>query len=129
MTDPKLFGLSPDTTHLYLAGCDVVGTLDRYKHRIHFLDYKDAKWTTPGKDWVLPNGELLSRDSAAARFYASIYDLGDGAVDFSACHRVLKRVDYRGWICVDLDTARNGPLASYERCVAYVVKKLQSIYL
>jgi hypothetical protein len=76
-----------------IAGCDVVGTLDRYKHPVHFLDYKDAKGTTPGKDWVLPNGELLSRNSAAPRFYASIYDLGDGAVDFPACHRVLKRVD------------------------------------
>ncbi len=47
MTDPKLFGLSPDTCHLNLAGCDVVGTLNRYKHRIRFLDYKDSKWTTP----------------------------------------------------------------------------------
>lgn len=128
-TDPKLFGLSPDTAHLYLAGCDVVGTLDRYKHRIHFLDYKDAKWTTPGKDWVLPNGQVLAKDSEMARFYASIYDLGDGGVDFPGCHRVLKSVNYRGWICVDLDTARQGPLASYERCGAYVVKTLQPIYL
>ena len=26
MTDPKLFGLSPDTAHLHLAGCDVAAT-------------------------------------------------------------------------------------------------------
>ncbi len=50
MTDPKLFGLSPDTAHLHLAGCDVVGTINRYKDRIRFLDYKDAKWTTPTQD-------------------------------------------------------------------------------
>jgi inosose dehydratase len=129
MTDPKLFGLSPDTAHLYLAGCDVVGTLNRYKHCIHFLDYKDAKWTTPGRDWVLPNGQVLPKDSPMARFYASIYNLGDGGVDFPGCHRVLKSVNYGGWICVDLDTAREGPLSSYERCGAYVVKKLQPIYL
>ncbi|MGH9354258.1 MAG: sugar phosphate isomerase/epimerase family protein [Terriglobia bacterium] len=129
MTNPKLFGLSPDTAHLHLAGCDVVGTLNRYKHRIRFLDYKDAKWTTPAKDWVLPNGKVLPKDSADARFFASIYDLGDGEVDFPGCHRVLKSVNYRGWICVDLDTTRKGPLASYQRCGAYVVKKLQPIYL
>jgi sugar phosphate isomerase/epimerase len=129
MTDPKLFGLSPDTAHLYLAGCDVVGTLNRYKHRIHFLDYKDAKWTTPGTDWVLPNGQVLQKDSEAARFYASIYNLGDGGVDFPGCHLVLKSINYGGWICVDLDTAREGPLSSYERCGAYVVKTLQPIYL
>ncbi len=33
MTNPKLFGLSPDTCHLNLAGCDVVGTLNRYKQK------------------------------------------------------------------------------------------------
>lgn len=129
MTDPKLFGLSPDTAHLYLAGCDVAGTIGRYKHRIHFLDYKDAKWTAPSKDWVLPNGKVLPKDSQAARFYASIYDLGDGKVDFRACHRILKSVNYRGWICVDLDTARKGPLASYRRCGAFIVRNLQPIYL
>jgi hypothetical protein len=37
--DAKLFGLSPDTAHLDLAGCDVAGTLEQYKHRIRFLDY------------------------------------------------------------------------------------------
>ncbi|MGH9448525.1 MAG: sugar phosphate isomerase/epimerase family protein, partial [Terriglobia bacterium] len=75
MTNPKLFGLSPDTAHLYLAGCDVVGTINRYKRRIHFLDYKDAKWTTPAHSLVLPNGKVLPKDSPMARFFASIYDL------------------------------------------------------
>lgn len=127
-TDEKLFGLSPDTAHLCLAGCDVVGTLNRYAQRIRFLDYKDARWTTPAKDWVLPNGKVLPKDSASARFFASIYDLGDGSVDFPACHRVLKSVNYRGWICVDLDTARKGPLADYERCRAYAAKILEPIF-
>jgi inosose dehydratase len=129
MTDPKLMGLSPDTAHLHLAGCDVVGTLRRYKERIRFLDYKDAKPTTPAKDWVQPNGEVLPKDSSEARLYASIYDLGDGDIDFPACHRILKSINYRGWICVDLDTARHGALASYQRCGAYVVRTLEPIYV
>jgi len=129
MTDPKLFGFSPDTAHLDLAGCDVAGTIERYKDRIHFLDYKDAKQTTPGKDIVQPNGKVLAKDSEGASFFDSIYDLGDGEVDFPACHRVLKSMKYRGWICVDLDTARLGPLADYRRCGGYVVKKLEPIYL
>jgi len=128
MTDPKLIGLSPDTAHLHLAGCDVVGTLSRYKDRIRFLDYKDAKWTTPAQDWVLPNGKVLPKDSSEARFFASIYDLGDGEIDFPACHRILKDVEYRGWICVDLDTARHGALTSYQRCGTYVVRALEPIY-
>jgi len=129
MTDPKLFGLSPDTCHLNLAGCNVVSTLERHKHRIKFLDYKDSKWTEPTKDWVQPNGKVFPKDSTSARFFNSSYDLGDGQIDFPACQRVLKSVDYRGWICVDLDTSRLGPLADFKRCGDYIVNKLEPIYL
>ncbi len=76
-----------------------------------------------------PNGKVFPKDSDSARFFNSSYDLGDGQVDFPACHRVLKSVDYRGWICVDLDTARLGPLADFHRCGAYIVRKLEPIYL
>jgi len=55
--------------------------------------------------------------------------LGDGEIDFPACHRVLKNIKFKGWICVDLDTAREGPRKSYERSGAYVVNKLEPIYL
>jgi len=82
----------------------------------------------PSKDVVQPNGQVLPKDSSGASFFDSIYDLGDGEVDFPACHRVLKSMKYRGWICVDLDTARLGPLADYQRCGAYIVKKLEPIY-
>ena len=129
MTDPKLFGFSPDTAHLNLAGCNVVETIERYKDRVRFLDYKDSKWTTPTSDWVQPNGKVLAKDTSQAKFFDSIYDLGDGDVDFPGCHRVLKSIQYKGWICVDLDTARKGTRASYERCGKYVVDKLQPIYL
>jgi inosose dehydratase len=127
--DSKFFGLSPDTAHLNLAGCDVVGTLEKYKHRIRFLDYKDSRWTTPTQDVIQPNGARLPKDSAMARFFSSIYDLGDGQVDFPGCHRVLRSVNYRGWICVDLDTARLGPLVSYRHCDEYITTNLEPIYI
>jgi sugar phosphate isomerase/epimerase len=110
MTDPKLFSFSPDTAHLYLADCDVVKTIDKHKSRLMLLDYKDARKIS---DKLLDN----------------IFDLGDGAVDFPGCHRVLKSIGFQGWLCVDLDVARKGPRASYERCQQYVVDKLESIYV
>jgi inosose dehydratase len=110
LTDPKKFGFSPDTAHLFLAGIDVPKTLDKYRDRLILADYKDAK-------------------KISARLLDNIFDLGDGDVDFPACHRVLKAISYKGWLCVDLDVARNGPRASYERCGAYVVNKLESIYV
>lgn len=129
MTDPKLFRFSPDTAHLHLAGYDVVKCFQKHKSRIMFADYKDAKWTTPAADVKLDNGKVHAKDSSEAKFFSSIYDLGDGEVDFPGCHRILKEIHFNSWICVDLDTARKGPRASYERCGAYVVKKLEPIYL
>jgi inosose dehydratase len=109
MTDPKLFHFSPDTAHLYLAKNDVVKTLDKYRDRLMMMDYKDAR-------------------QVSDKLTDNIFDLGDGEIDFPGCHRVLKSMAYKGWICVDLDTARKGPRASYERCGAYVVDKLEPIY-
>lgn len=110
LTDPKLFGLAPDTAHLYLAGIDPVKALDKYRDRLIIADYKDARHVS---DKLLDN----------------IFDLGDGEIDFPGCHRVLKSVKYNGWIIVDLDVARQGPRKSYERCGAYVVDKLEPIYV
>ena len=129
LTDPKLFHFAPDTAHLHLGGSNVVEMYQKYKQRIMFMDYKDAKWTTPAADVVLPNGKVHPKDSKSARFFESIYDLGDGEIDFPACQRVLKEVQFKGWNCVDLDTARKGPRVSYQRCGAYIVKRLEPIYL
>ena len=129
MTDPKLFWFSPDTAHLHLAKNNVVETMSRYRSRLMFADYKDAKWTTPAEDFREGNGKVIPKDHKTARFLSSIYDLGDGEIDFPACHRILRDIKFQGWICVDLDTARKGPRASYERCGAYVVDKLEPIYV
>ncbi|HEY6467052.1 MAG TPA: TIM barrel protein [Candidatus Acidoferrales bacterium] len=114
MTSPELFYFSPDTAHLYLAGCDVVKTVDAYKHRLMLADYKDAK--------RLPNAKPDAFDRE------SIFDLGDGEIDFPGCHRVLKSIKFKGYLIVDLDIARQGPRASYERCGSYVVSNLEKIY-
>src|SRR5438067_5540728 len=114
LTDPKLFYFSPDTAHLHLAGCDVVKTLEKHKHRIMLADYKDAK--------RLPDTKPDSFDRQ------SIVDLGQGQVDFAGCHRVLKSISFKGWLIVDLDIAREGPRASYERCGAYVAGTLEQVY-
>ena len=129
LTDPKLFHFAPDTAHLYLGGCDVVKMFDKYRHRLIFMDYKDARWTAPQTDLVLPNGKIEKKNSSEARFFDSIYDLGDGKIDFPACHKILKQVHYQGWNCVDLDRTRKGPRASYEHCGDYIVSKLEPIYL
>jgi sugar phosphate isomerase/epimerase len=114
MTNPKLFYFSPDTAHLHLAGCDVAQTLEKHKQRLMMADYKDAKRLADTKP------DSFDRNS--------IFDLGDGEIDFPGCHRVLKSIAFKGWLVVDLDIARMGPRASYERCGKYVVDKLERVY-
>jgi sugar phosphate isomerase/epimerase len=114
LTDPKLFWLSPDTAHLHLAGFDVAKTLARYQDRLMLADYKDAKRPAG-------QGDRFDRNT--------IFDLGGGEIDLPACHRVLKSAGYQGWLIVDLDIARQGPLASYQRCGSYVVDTLEPIYV
>ena len=115
MTDPKLFHFSPDTAHLHLAGCDVPKTLEKHKARLMMADYKDARKPADAKP------DTFDRNT--------IFDLGDGEIDFPACHRVLKSIAFKSWLIVDLDIARQSPQASYERCGAYVVKSLEPVYV
>jgi len=115
MTDPKLFHFSPDTAHLHLAGCDVVKTLEKHKSRLVMADYKDAK-----------RPQNAAPDSFDRN---SIFDLGGGEIDFPGAHRVLKSINFKGWLIVDNDIARQGPRASYEACGHYVVNTLESVYV
>jgi sugar phosphate isomerase/epimerase len=94
--------------------------------------------TDPKLFWLSPDTahlHLAGMDAAkdakrgSGNFLENIYDLGDGEVDFPACHRVLKAASFKGWLIVDLDVARQGPRVSYERCGAYVVNKLEPIYV
>jgi sugar phosphate isomerase/epimerase len=111
LTDPKLFYFSPDTAHVYLGGGDPAVIMEKHKNRLMMADYKDAK-----------------RAGLTAKYVTNTYDLGDGEIDFPACHRVLRSIHYNGWLCVDLDIARSGPLVSYQRCGAYITKTLEPVY-
>ena len=44
LTDPKKFHWCPDTVHLYMANCDIIGLFTKYAHRLIFFDLVDAKY-------------------------------------------------------------------------------------
>jgi len=111
LTDPKLFYFSPDTAHVYLGGGDPAAIMNKYKHRLMMADYKDAK-----------------RAGLSADYRTNTFDLGDGEIDFIACHSVLRSIHFQGWLCVDLDISRRGPLISYQRCGNYIVRTLEPVY-
>ncbi len=128
VVDPKRFHFAPDTAHLHLAGCNVVELFEKYADRLIFMDYKDAKNTPAEKDVVLLSGRTLKAHSSGATFMNSLYDLGDGEIDFPRLTRTLKRRKFKGWICVDLDYVRVSARDSFGRCMKYVREKLDPIY-
>jgi inosose dehydratase len=111
LTDPRLFHFSPDTAHVYLGGGDPAVIMEQYKKRLMMADYKDAK-----------------RAGLSEKYLTNTYDLGDGEINFPACHRVLKSIGFKGWLCADLDIARRGPRVSYQRCDTYIVRTLEPVY-
>lgn len=128
LTDPKKFGWSPDTVHLYLGGCNIVDLFERHGHRLISMDYIDAKYAYAASDLNLPNGKVEKTGTHNATFMLSNQDLGDGEIDFPALHRVLKRNRFRGWITIDHHYTPVSPQHSFARCRRYIQQRLKPIY-
>ena len=111
-TDPRYFNLSPDTAQIWMGGGDPLRMLDKYKRRIVYIHYKDIRAYHRGLRGYLDN----------------VIELGRGILDFPAMHRILKSVNYRGWITIDLDNARISPLESAKVQREYIDKVLAPIY-
>jgi len=98
-TDPRFFGLAPDTGHLAGAGCDPVEVFRTYASRIvhgHLKDYQPP-------------------DSSAAGTRGSFVALGRGRVDFAALVRILDAAGFDGWMDVELDSSRTQTPAEVAR--------------
>jgi inosose dehydratase len=111
-TDPKYFYFAPDTAQIWMGGGDPVKMIERYKHRVAYLHYKDIRAYNRGLKNYLDN----------------VIELGRGVIDFPALHRILKSVNYKGWITIDLDNARITPLESAKVNRAYISERLDPIY-
>jgi len=128
MTDPKRFHWAPDTVHLYMADCNINELFDKYAGRLIFMDFIDAKYEFLRQELRLPNGKVEKPGSQNGTFMLSNRDLGDGEIDFPHLMRDLKRVQYKGWICVDDHYTPRGPRQDFARSMKYIRQTLQPIY-
>jgi inosose dehydratase len=111
-TDARYFNLAPDTAQVWMGGGDPVRVIGRYKNRVVYLHYKDLRAYHRGLTSYLDN----------------VVELGRGVIDFPAIHRILKSLNYKGWITIDLDNARVSPLESGKINRAYIDQVLNPIY-
>jgi inosose dehydratase len=111
-TDPKYFNLAPDTAQVWMGGGDPVALFEKYKHRIIYMHYKDIRAYHRGLPGYMDN----------------VIELGRGVIDFPALHRILRSVNYKGWIAIDLDNARISPRESGKVQKEYIDRVLAPIY-
>lgn len=95
-TDPKHLHFGPDTAHLSCGGCDPVTVCERYKERIAFTHLKDNAGAIKAEEKFEQGREV----------YVNFCELGEGYIDFPGIFRVLKSVNYDGYLCVELDRSR-----------------------
>ena len=112
MTDPQYFNLGPDTAQVWMGGGDSAAMFEKYKHGIVYMHYKDIR----------------AYNRSLKNYMDNVIELGRGVIDFPALHRILKSVNYKGWITIDLDNARISPLESAKVNREYIDKILNPIY-
>lgn len=95
-TDPELIKYCIDTCHCVLGKMDPVATFERYADRLAYVHLKD-----------ISSDENEHPEFPIKRCRA----LGEGIVDFRGVMDVLRRHEYDGYLCVEVDWPR---LCNYE---------------
>jgi len=110
-SDPRFVKLELDIAHYFQGGGDPAKAIQTYRDRLLFLHLKDVEPLPPG-------------GSNTYRFV----ELGRGRVDVPAALEALRRVNFRGWAIVELDSvpdSSRSPKQCAEINKAYLRDKLQ----
>jgi len=113
-TDPETVGFAPDTAHLQVGLCDPVVICDRYKERISFTHIKDVLGT-------IPSGSTADVQYGVEVF-SEFLELGEGSVDLDGVFDVLKKVNYPGYLTLELDRAPISNIESARKNLEYMRK-------
>ncbi|MDF3000274.1 MAG: endonuclease, family 2 [Bacillota bacterium] len=88
-------GLCLDTGHLYFSKMDPVEWLKKYADRIDYLHFKDIDQTM----YEQVMGEKIRFFDACAK--GVMCPIGKGIVEYDAIHKLLKEIDYNGYITIE----------------------------
>jgi inosose dehydratase len=111
-TDPRYAKLELDVAHYFVGNGDPAKAIEKYGDRLLFLHIKDA--------------ERFSDNAQAKRLYRFV-ELGRGQVDLPAVFNALRKVNFRGWGIIELDSVPDPartPKESAVICKKYLEEKL-----
>ncbi|MQQ10051.1 myo-inosose-2 dehydratase [Epibacterium sp. SM1979] len=109
-----------DAGHLQFGGGDVLGTLDKWGHRVRHVHFKDVRPDVTR--WVRDNNKSFLDGVIAGAF--TVPGDPEGSIDFQAVTNKLKQMDYAGWIVVEAeqDPAKANPYEYSKLGFDHIVK-------
>jgi sugar phosphate isomerase/epimerase len=118
-TDPKQVYFVLDTGHITMAGIDPVELARKLGHRILEFHMKDVKPENRGG----AKTRLAKMDGINDQCF---FPLGSGGVDFPGLQAHLEKIDWKGWLTVELDTSPwRPPKESARISKEYLERKLK----
>ena len=117
MTDAQRVGFVLDTGHITMAGMDPVELTSALGHRIIEFHLKDTKPEHRGgaKKRIERNDPM--KDPV-------FFELGKGGVDFPGIKAQLDKIEWRGWLTVELDSSPFRPPKESARISKQYVDKV-----
>jgi inosose dehydratase len=116
--DTQVVGLAADTAHFAKGNSEVAGAevalFERYATDIKYVHLKD--WD--------PNLPPDFDEDSLTPVIRDFTELGEGAVDLAGCIDILRRVDYDGWLTIELDYTRRTPKESVQMSKQYLEQTL-----
>ncbi|TXK85196.1 sugar phosphate isomerase/epimerase [Paenibacillus sp. N3.4] len=117
LCDPDVVFFAPDSAHLTGAGMDPVAIIRKYRERVAYVHLKDLT----SKEATKEDFPMLLGNEALPVFC----ELGLGTIDFVPIIEELNRINYTGWLTVEIDKTTSTPFQSLEICRNFVEQQLQ----
>jgi inosose dehydratase len=116
--DTQAVGLAADTAHFAKGNSEMtsaeVSLFERYATDIKYVHLKD--WD--------PNLPPDFDEDSLTPVIRDFTELGEGAVNLAGCIDVLRRVNYDGWLTIELDYTRRTPMESVQMSKQYLEQTL-----
>jgi inosose dehydratase len=101
-TDPELVRLAPDIGHLRYAGGDPATFLREHLPRLAYPRLKD--WSSAAFD----HARAERQGFTSFLWNAGLKELGEGDLGVEAALAPLVKIEYDGWVCVELERTSRG---------------------
>lgn len=121
VTSGTNIGLCLDTGHSLFAGDDPVAEAEKYRDILRFIHIKDVN------EKVLAEARRKEMNFEQAIEINAFTVIGEGAIDFPAFFRVLKKNNYSGWLVVEQDVKFGATVRPPVESVAASLRYLEGV--